>query len=98
MTQDTKQALLLGSALLNIILIAVFIWFVGYSRSTMLKFVADAATSQIQLQERILTELSSGDPDRIAALTNALHWSLEAQKRVKYKIETKDYRAAWPFP
>jgi hypothetical protein len=90
--QDTKQAVLLGSVLLNIILIAIFIWFVGYSRSTMLKFVSDAASNQIDLQERILTELSSGDPDRIAALTNSLHWSIEAQKRVRYKIETKDYR------
>lgn len=92
MAQETKQAVLLGSLLLNIILIAIFIWFVGYSRSTMLKFVADAASNQIELQERILAELASGDPDRIAALTNSLHWSIEAQKRVRYKIDTKDYR------
>lgn len=92
MAQETKQAVLLGSVLLNIILIAIFIWFVGYSRSTMLKFVAEAASNQIDLQERILAELASGDPDRIAALTNSLHWSIEAQKRVRYKIETRDYR------
>lgn len=91
MAQDTKQALLLGSVLLNIILIAIFIWFVGYSRSTMLKFVSEAASNQIELQQNILAELSSGDPDRIAALTNSLHWSIEAQKRLRYKIDTKDY-------
>ena len=90
-TQETKQALLFGSILLNIVLVAVFIWFVSYSRSTMLRFVSEAAANQIDLQERILTELSSDDPARVSALTNSLHWSLSAQKRLQYKIDTKAY-------
>lgn len=91
MTQDTKQALLLGSILLNVVLIAVFIWFVGYSRTTMLDFVSDAASNQIDLQERILSEISSQDPVRMSALTNSMQLSIEAQKRLRYKIDTKSY-------
>ena len=57
----------------------------------MLRFVSEAAANQIDLQERILTELSSDDPARVSALTNSLHWSLSAQKRLQYKIDTKAY-------
>ncbi len=89
MTQETRQAFLFGSVLLNIVLILIFIWFVGYSRSTMLKFVSQTTADQIQLQERILEELSADDPARFSALTNSLHWSLNAQKRLQYNIDTK---------
>ena len=91
MRQETKNALLLGSVLLNVVIIGVFIWFVGYSRQTMLEFVADAAETQIQLQERVMEDIASEDPVRISALTNSMRWSVDAQRRVRNRLETKQY-------
>jgi len=88
MTQETKNALLLGSILLNIVMIVVFIWFVKYSRETTMKLVAESAEREIAIQEKVLTELASGDEERISTLTNSMHWNIEAKKRLRFKAKT----------
>jgi hypothetical protein len=61
-----KKTALLISLLLNVILIAGIIWVRGSARATVHNALADATYAEVQLQEHILTELESADPERIA--------------------------------
>jgi hypothetical protein len=86
---ETKSALLAGSILLNLAVLAIFIWFVGYTRKLMVDLEVKTTTEKISVQEFVMTEIASQDSARISEMTNTLFWNVDALKRVLYKIDTK---------
>ena len=73
-----KKAPLAISIALNVVLVACLLMISSVSKRTAFQTLADATISEVRLQEHILTELSSGDDMRVAAIKEALARNIES--------------------
>ena len=87
---DNKTLLLVASLFLNATLVGGILWLGDRDRENELEAVAAGADEQIQMGERVLNDIASGDAARISDMTNSLFWQVDAQKRIRYKIRTHD--------
>lgn len=87
-TQTLQNAVLIGSLLINVILIAGVLWLGTTWRQELLNAYAEIAEAKLSVQERILSDLESNDPAKIEELKRNLRFSIDVQKRVQYKLRT----------
>jgi len=88
--KTTKDGLLISSLVLNALLIGGLFWFAVQTRQQILEYTAQAADQSANVQQRVIDDLATKDPIKISVLTNDLHWNIEAQRRVVYKVRTHD--------
>ena len=71
------KIMFISSVVLNIVLVIGVIWARSYIRTQLAESAATAAKSEASISRHILTELESGEPERIEALKTQLQNSIE---------------------
>lgn len=91
MRQNDGKATVLGlSILLNVLLLAGFIFQGIYLRKMVEKSFAVSAGEKAQLQKEILADIESGTPEVMENLKQRLKFNIDVENRYRYKIETNE--------
>jgi len=75
------KIMFISSVVLNIALVTGTIWARSYIRTKNFELAAITAEAEGRLARHILTELESGEPDRIEAVKKFLQLSIENTKK-----------------
>ncbi|MHC4107657.1 MAG: hypothetical protein ACYSTY_06180 [Planctomycetota bacterium] len=73
-----KKALFGLSLALNVLLVAALLWIRAEGRETAHGALADATAAEVRLQQYVLAELESGDPQRVEAVKSFLRRNIDA--------------------
>ncbi len=73
-----KKAMLGLSLALNLLLVAALLWVPAEARETAFGAVADATAAEVRLQQYVLAELESDDPQRVEAVKSFLRRNIDA--------------------
>ena len=85
---DGKTSVLGLSILFNVLLLAGFIFQGVYLRKTVEKSFARTAGEKARLQEEILADIESNNPEKMENLKQRLKFNIDVENRYRYKIET----------
>jgi len=75
------KIMFISSVVLNIALVTGTVWARSYIRTKNFELAAITAEAEGRLARHILTELESGEPDRIEAVKKFLQFSIENTKK-----------------
>ncbi len=75
------KIMFISSVVLNIALVTGTVWARSYIRTKNFELAAITAEAEGRLARHILTELESGEPDRIEAVKKFLQLSIENTKK-----------------
>ena len=87
---DGKASVLGLSILLNVLLLAGFIFQGFYLRKMVEKSFAESAGEKARLQKEILTDIESNNQETMENLKQRLKFNIDVENRYRYKIETGD--------
>jgi hypothetical protein len=82
--------MLIGSLLMNAILMVGLLMTTFNARQAMLELVAESAESKYRLQQEILDQLESGDRRAIQSLKKTLRFNIDVEERISYRLRTRD--------
>jgi hypothetical protein len=77
---------LVTSLLLNVCLVAGFVFFRKYMRDTHFELIATVYEGETRMLEDILSDLESNDPARISALKERLDVNIETGQKTSIKF------------
>ncbi len=87
-SKKLNNVMLMISLCLNMLLAAGMLGLGLNARRAMLGLITESATTEIQIQEYMLAELKSDQPERVEALKSVLRLNIDVAKRMRYKIGT----------
>lgn len=85
---DGKATVLGLSILLNVLLLAGFIFQGIYLRKMVERSFAVSAGEKAKLQKEILADIESNTPEVMENLKQRLKFNIDVENRYRYKIET----------
>ena len=83
-----KKLLFVLSVILNIVLIAAVVVAHRSVKRTTFRTIADATAAEVRLQEHILTELDSGDAERVGKMKDLLKQNIENGKQAAVRWQS----------
>lgn len=88
-SEQTAQAALAASLLVNLAFAATLLWVSYNARESTLRILAESAEARAHIQEKILADLESGNPETLEALKRTLRFNIDVDKRTSYRIRTR---------